>query len=140
GYEVIGYLGEGGMGVVYKARQTNLGRLVALKMLLHARHAGQEVSARLSQEAQTLARLQHENIVRVYDVGEVRGTPFFSMELIEGGSLDRALQGQPLPVPQAARLVATLARAVAYAHQQDIIHRDLKPANILLAYLGPAGG
>ncbi|MBI1916831.1 MAG: serine/threonine protein kinase [Planctomycetes bacterium] len=139
GYEVIGHLGEGGMGVVYKARQANLDRIVALKMVLHARHAGLEFSSRLSREAQTLARLQHENIVRVYDVGEVQGTPFFSMEFVEGGSLDRALQGQPLPVPQAARLVATLALAVAYAHQQDVIHRDLKPANILLAFLGPAG-
>jgi serine/threonine protein kinase len=134
GYEVLGHLGEGGMGVVYKARQTSLGRLVALKMLHQARHTGPEGSFRLSQEAQTLARLQHENIVRVYDVGEVRGTPFFSMELVEGGSLDSYLQGQPLPAPQAARLVATLARAVAYAHQQNVIHRDLKPGNILLFF------
>src|SRR5207302_2642386 len=93
GYEVLGELGRGGMGVVYQARQKGLNRLVALKMVLHAEHAGPGERARFRAEAEAVARLQHPHIVQVYEVGEHRGTPFFSLEFCPGGSLDRQLAG-----------------------------------------------
>ena len=133
GYEVLGVLGHGGMGVVYKARQKGLDRLVALKMILHAGHAGTEARQRFQREARALAELRHEGIVQVYEVGEHEGKPFFSLEYVEGGSLDRHLAGTPLPSPVAARLVQQLADAMQAAHEAGIIHRDLKPANVLLA-------
>jgi WD40 repeat protein/serine/threonine protein kinase len=133
GYEVLGELGRGGMGVVYKARQVRLKRLVALKMIQAGRGAGPEQVARFRTEAQAVARLQHPNIVHVYETAEHDGLPYFSMEYVEGGRLDRKLAGTPLPARDAARLVETLARAMDYAHQRDILHRDLKPANVLLA-------
>jgi tRNA A-37 threonylcarbamoyl transferase component Bud32 len=133
GYEVLGELGRGGMGVVYKARQTGLQRIVALKMILSAGHAGAAERARFRTEAEAIARLQHPNIVSVFEVGEHEGRPFFSLELCPGGSLDRKLAGTPLPPREAARLVEVLARAMHAAHQANVIHRDLKPANVLLS-------
>ena len=132
GYEVLGLLGRGGMGVVYQARQLGLDRTVALKMVLTGFQAGPKDLARFRAEAVALARLQHPNIVQIYDVGETAGRPYFVFEFVAGGSLAQYLQGTPQPVRPAAQLVDTLARAVHAAHAQGVIHRDLKPANILL--------
>jgi eukaryotic-like serine/threonine-protein kinase len=132
GYEVLGELGRGGMGVVYKARQVGLKRLVALKMILTGEHAGVQERARFRAEAEAVARLGHPNVVQVYEVGEHQGHPYLALEFVEGGGLDRKLAGSPQPAQEAAALVATLARAVAHAHAQGIVHRDLKPANVLL--------
>jgi eukaryotic-like serine/threonine-protein kinase len=133
GYEVLEPLGRGGMGVVYKARQLGLRRLVALKMLRADDPAAAELLARFRAESAALARLQHPNIVQVFEVGEHQGRPFFSLELVEGGSLDRCLDGAPQPAAPVAQFVQTLARAVQYAHERGIVHRDLKPHNVLLA-------
>lgn len=133
GYLILDELGRGGMGVVYRARQVSLGRLVALKMVLGGSHAGANDVARFRAEAEAIAHLQHPNIVQIFDVGDQEGLPFFSMEFVEGGSLAQRLDGTPWPPLQAARLVATLASAVESAHRRGIIHRDLKPANVLLA-------
>jgi WD40 repeat protein len=132
GYEILGELGRGGMGVVYKARQVGLNRLVALKMILAGGHAGEAERARFRVEAEAVARLQHPNIVQIHDIGESNGHPFFSLEFVEGGTLAEHLGHRPQPPRQAAQLVATLARAVHAAHQAGIVHRDLKPANVLL--------
>lgn len=132
GYEILGLLGRGGMGVVYRARQLGLGRTVALKMILTGLQAGPKDLARFRAEAAALARLQHPNIVQIYDVGEAGSRPFFVFEFVAGGSLAQYLQGKPQPVRPAAQLVDTLARAVHVAHANGVIHRDLKPANILL--------
>ncbi len=133
GYEIVGVLGRGGMGRVYKARQINLNRLVALKVILAGQDAGAEEVARFREEAKAIARLQHPNIVQIYEVSEDDGYPYFSLELVEGGSLADQLRGTPMTAGRAAQLVETLARAVHAAHQAGVIHRDLKPANILLA-------
>jgi hypothetical protein len=132
GYEVLGELGRGGMGVVYKARDTRLGRVVALKMVRGGAHAGEEELARFRAEAEVVARLQHPNIVQIHEIGEADGHPFFSLEFCPGGNLADKLAGTPLPPREAARLVETLARAMQAAHEAGIIHRDLKPANVLL--------
>jgi WD40 repeat protein/tRNA A-37 threonylcarbamoyl transferase component Bud32 len=132
GYEVLGELGRGGMGVVYKARQTKLRRLVALKMILAGVHAGAEDRQRFLREAEAVARLQHPNIIQIYEIGEHSGLPYLSLEFCAGGSLASRLDGTPLPAREAAQLIETLARAVHTAHQQQIVHRDLKPGNILL--------
>jgi len=133
GYEVLEELGRGAMGVVYKARQARLGRLVALKMILDGTMASPEQRARFCTEAEAVARLNHPHIVHIHEIGEHDGRPFFSMEYIGGGSLAQRLNGTPMPPREAARLAEHLARAVQHAHQQGIVHRDLKPANILLA-------
>jgi tetratricopeptide (TPR) repeat protein len=138
GYEIIAELGRGGMGIVYEARHTSLKRLVALKMILSGNFASPEQLDRFQREAEALARLQHPNIIRIYEVGEVQGSPFFSLEFVEGGSLERHLGGTPQPPRSAAELVATLARAMHAAHQSGVVHRDLKPANILLGRKVPA--
>ncbi len=132
GYDLLGELGRGGMGVVYKARQVKLNRLVALKMILAGAYAGPEQRQRFQGEAEAIARLSHPNIVQIHEVGEVAGKPYFSLELVEGGSLASRLDGTPLPAPPAARLIETLARAMHAAHQVGIVHRDLKPGNVLL--------
>jgi serine/threonine-protein kinase len=131
GYEILGELGRGGMGVVYRARQLRPNRLVALKMVLAGAHAGPDELARFRLEAEAAARLQHANIVPIYEVGEHEGHPFFSMELLEGGSLANRLAA-PWRSRNAAEMIATVAEAIQVAHQHGIIHRDLKPANILL--------
>ncbi|HVK13784.1 MAG TPA: protein kinase [Gemmataceae bacterium] len=133
GYEILGELGRGGMGVVYKARQQALHRLVALKVILGAGHAGRDQLARFRAEATTAAQLQHANIVQVFEVGEHHGQPFFSLELVEGGSLADHLKGEPQPPGEAAQLVRTLALAVHHAHERGVVHRDLKPANVLIS-------
>jgi serine/threonine-protein kinase len=132
GYEVEAVLGRGGMGIVFRARHRRLDRLVALKMLLSGAYAGPQELARFQREAKAVAGLRHESIVRVYDVGDHDGRPYFTMEYMEGGSLAQSLTGRPAGTRYAAALVATLAEAVRVAHQGGIIHRDLKPANILL--------
>jgi WD40 repeat protein/serine/threonine protein kinase len=132
GYEVLGELGRGGMGVVYRARQAGLNRVVALKVILAGEHAGEAERARFRAEAEAVARLQHPNVVQVHEVGEHGGLPFFSLEYVEGGSLADRLDGTPWPAPRAAALVETLARAVRAAHERGVVHRDLKPANVLL--------
>ena len=132
GYVLLGELGRGGMGVVYQARQVGLNRLVAIKMILAAHHAGAHEVARFRKEAEAAARLQHPHIVQIYAIGEHAGLPYFSLEYVNGGSLAQRLNGAPQPPGEAAALVETLARAVHYAHTCGIIHRDLKPANILL--------
>jgi serine/threonine protein kinase len=135
GYEFQAELGRGGMGVVYRAWQVNFQRLVALKMIRDGALAGPQQKARFRIEAEAAARMRHPNLVQIFEVGEHAGRPYFAMELIEGGSLDRHLAGRPQPARQSAELVRTLALAVQHAHDQKIIHRDLKPANILLPSL-----
>jgi tRNA A-37 threonylcarbamoyl transferase component Bud32 len=146
GYELLGVLGRGGMGVVYKARQTKLNRALALKMILSGDGATAEEERRFREEAEHVATLDHPHIVPIYEVGEVAGgagagRPYFSMKLIEGENLAADAARHPGPASaerqrQAARLVAAVARAVHHAHQRQVLHRDLKPANILLGAQG----
>jgi serine/threonine protein kinase len=132
GYTILDVLGRGGMGVVYKARDIRRKRLVALKMLLVGSHAGQRDLARFRTEAEAISRLKHPNIVQLYEVGQAAGHPYFSLELVDGGSLAEQLDGTPWPARKAARLVRKLAAAIHHAHRCAIIHRDLKPSNVLL--------
>jgi serine/threonine-protein kinase len=130
-YEVLGELGQGGMGVVYRARQRGVGKVVALKMLRAGPGETPEAMRRLQSEARAVAALDHPHIVPLYAFGEQDGTPYFSMRLMEGGSLAQRLASAPLPTHEAARVLAKLALAVQYAHDKGIVHRDLKPANVL---------
>jgi eukaryotic-like serine/threonine-protein kinase len=132
-YELLEELGRGGMGVVFKALQKGLKRLVAVKMLRTGDASDEEERKRFENEAQSVARLQHPNIVQVYEVGESDGRQFLALEFVEGRSLAQHLDGTPLPARQAASMVETLARAIHYAHEKQIIHRDLKPSNVLVA-------
>ncbi|MDC0176279.1 protein kinase [Planctomycetaceae bacterium] len=132
GYELLGELGRGGMGVVYRALDTRLKRVVALKMVLAGVHADPEDLKRFQLEAEAVAQLQHPNIVQIHDVGEHEGRPYFSLEFVEGGELASRIAGEPQPPEEAAQLVETLSRAMHFAHERNIIHRDLKPANVLL--------
>lgn len=136
GYRIGAELGRGGMGVVFSAEQLDLGRAVALKMILGDAYASDEIRSRFRREAQAVARLQHPNIVQIFEVGDYEGRPYFSLEYVAGGSLARRLGGQPQPPVEAAQLAQTIARAMAYAHEHGIVHRDLKPANVLVS----AGG
>jgi serine/threonine protein kinase/formylglycine-generating enzyme required for sulfatase activity len=132
GYEILGVLGHGGMGVVYRARQLKANRLVALKMIRAVEHASPTERLRFQIETEAAARLQHPHIVQLYEVGEVRGQPYFSLEFCDGGSLtDQLKKKRPSP-REAAELIETLARAMHYAHLRGVVHRDLKPANVLL--------
>jgi serine/threonine-protein kinase len=135
GYELLGVLGRGGVGVIYRVRHLKLNRIIALKMLLSGEFARGVEVARFMREARAVAALKHPNIVQIYDVGEVEGRPYFTMELVEGGSLAQriATTRTPQDPKQAAELVAILARAMHVAHQAGIVHRDLKPGNILLS-------
>jgi serine/threonine protein kinase len=135
-YEILGVLGAGGMGVVYKACQPGLKRIVALKMIRRA-EAGDRDLARFRTEAEAVAQLQHPNVVQVYEVGEDAGRPYLALEYIDGGSLKDRLQGKPQPARPAAQLVELLARAMSAAHRRGIVHRDLKPSNILLQTAEP---
>src|SRR5262245_24397468 len=136
GYEILGELGYGGMGVVYKARQVALNRVVALKMIRSAGAAGSSGAVarlRFRAEAEAIARLRHPNIVQVFDHGAEGEQPFYAMELLEGVSLSKRLRESPPAPAEAAALVEALARAMAAAHQAGVVHRDLKPANVLFA-------
>jgi eukaryotic-like serine/threonine-protein kinase len=133
GYTIQCVLGRGGLGIVYQAFHSKLNRVVALKMLLSGEYASPLELSRLLSEARAIAALQHPNIVQVYDVGEIAGRPFFTMELVENGTLAKQLGGKPLQSQQAASLMIALASATDAAHRAGIVHRDLKPANILMA-------
>ena len=132
-YELLGKIGQGGMGVVYRARQVALNRIVALKMILAGHHANAQTIARFLREGKAVARLRHPNIVQVYELGESEGLPYYTMELVEGRNLKERLADGPFEPREAAELVRTLAAAAEYAHREGVLHRDLKPANILLA-------
>jgi serine/threonine-protein kinase len=132
GYEILGELGRGGMGVVYKARQRSLNRPVALKMVLPGHLSGTEAALRFRAEAENAAGLEHEAVVPIYQVGEREGQPFFSMKYVEGGSLASRVKDYLADPKATARLLEVVARAVHHAHARGILHRDLKPSNILL--------
>ena len=136
GYDILEELGRGGMGVVYKARHRRLQRLVALKMVLAGAHVGAVGLARFRAEAEAVAKLSHANIVQIYETGEHEGRPYFSLELVDGGSLDQKIIESPPSPRAAASFIETLARRWPWRTQRGIVHRDLKPANILLANLG----
>jgi serine/threonine protein kinase len=136
GYKVLQVLGQGGMGTVYKAEQKSLNREVVLKAVRLGTERSSLFGARLQREAMVIGQLQHPNIVQVFDIIERQGQAFLVMELVEGGDLARKLAEGPLPFREAAELVATLSRAVHYAHQQHVLHRDLKPSNVLLTSEG----
>jgi tetratricopeptide (TPR) repeat protein/tRNA A-37 threonylcarbamoyl transferase component Bud32 len=137
GFEILEEIGRGGMAVVYKARQAGLNRFVALKMIYATTPS--ETLARFRREAETVARLDHPNIVRIHEVGDLEGQPYLALEYVEGGSLAGKLTG-PLAPRVGAALIQTLALAVQHAHERGIVHRDLKPSNILLAYESAADG
>ncbi len=135
-YEILQVLGRGGMGVVYKARQIGLNRLVALKMVQGSDSSNLEGRLRFQIEAESVAQMRHPNIVQVFEVGMRDGNPFLAIELLEGGTLQERLE-KDIPAPvEAAQMLRPLAQAIHYAHQRGIIHRDLKPANILFSDAG----
>jgi eukaryotic-like serine/threonine-protein kinase len=135
-YEIMSVLGRGGMGIVYKARHRKLGREVALKMVLAGSHASEEQLERFIAEAKAVAHMQHPNIVQIFEVGEHDGLPFFSLEYVDGDSLDKNVRLQPLEPQYAAKLTETLTRAMQYAHDHKVLHRDIKPANVLMSSEG----
>ena len=133
-YVLLDEVGRGGMGVVYRARQISLNRLVALKMIASGEFAGPNEIQRFRTEAEAAAKLDHPGIVPVYEFGESKGRHFFSMALVEGNSLRERIQREgPLSASVAARMVKQMAEAIDYAHEQEIVHRDLKPSNVLMA-------
>jgi WD40 repeat protein/serine/threonine protein kinase len=140
GYELLGELGRGGAGVVYHARHLALNRPVAIKMLHPSLFPTEADRRRLRAEAEAVARLQHPNVVQLYEVGEAGGSPYLVLEYVSGGTLESYLAGRPQPPREAAALAETLARAVHAAHLKHIVHRDLKPANVLLQREGPTAG
>jgi serine/threonine protein kinase/tetratricopeptide (TPR) repeat protein len=137
-YELLEEIARGGMGVVYKARHLKLDRSVALKMILTGDFASPEAVERFLREARAAAALEHPSIVPIYETGEAEGRPYFTMPLVQGGSLQQRLAAGPLPPAQAARLAQQVTEAVQYAHDRGLIHRDLKPHNILLQTDGSA--
>ena len=131
-YELLEEIAHGGMGVVYRARQKSLNRIVAVKMVLFGQFAGKTAFDRFRAEAQTVARLQHPNIVAIHEIGETDGQPYFSMDYVAGRNLADLVRDRPLLARQAAGYVCKIAQAVQYAHTQGVLHRDLKPANVLI--------
>ena len=131
-YELLEEIARGGMGVVYRARQLSLNRIVAVKVVLSGPFASPEFIRRFQTEAEAAAALRHPNIVAVHEVGERHGTHFLSMEFVEGQNFSKLVREQPLPARRAANYLRTIALAVQHAHERGVLHRDLKPSNILL--------
>ena len=131
-YEILAEIARGGMGVVFKARQQRLKRIVALKMILSGSLADDDEVERFRREAQAAAGLTHPNIVSIHEIGSHDGRHYFTMDFIEGRSLAEEIREESLPPRRAAKLVKTLAEAIYYAHEQGTLHRDLKPANVLI--------
>ena len=131
-YELLEEIGKGGMGVVYRARQISLNREVAVKMILRGQFATSADRRRFRAEAEAVARLSHPGIVPVYEVGEIEGSPYFSMKYVKGRTLAQLLADGMMPPRESARILAAVARAIDFAHEQGVLHRDLKPSNILL--------
>lgn len=135
-YRILGCINQGGMGVVYRAVQEPVERVVALKMIVAGAQADPQLRSRFRVEGQAVARLRHPHVIQIFDFGEHDDLPFFSMELMEGGSLSARLRKGTLEIKDAARLVAKVARAMQFAHEHEVLHRDLKPGNILLSAEG----
>jgi serine/threonine-protein kinase len=131
-YQVLDELGQGGMGVVFRAREIERGRVVALKRLLRGAGSSEQDFERFRLEAMAASHLAHPHIVPVFQVGDVGGQPFFTMQYIQGSTLARKLAEGPMPALEAARLLVPVCRAIQYAHDRGILHRDLKPSNILI--------
>src|SRR5438067_3358192 len=131
-YELLEEVGRGGQGVVFRARQKSLNRIVALKVISLGQWASKVHLKRFRLEAEAAARLEHPGIVPIHEVGERDGSCYFSMKFVEGGQLDEVARRTPMPIRQAAELIAKVARTVHYAHEHGILHRDIKPGNILL--------
>src|SRR5262249_25671962 len=131
-YELLHEMARGGMGVVWKARQISLKRILAVKLLLAGKFSSAEFVKRFQAEAEAAANLQHPNIVAIHEVGEHQGQHYFSMDLVEGQRVADRARENPLPPEQAAVYLKTIAEAIHYAHQHGILHRDLKPSNILI--------
>jgi serine/threonine protein kinase len=135
-YELLEEVGRGGQGVVFRARQKTLNRIVALKVISLGQWASKDHLKRFRREAEAAARLEHPGIVPIHDVGERDGSCYFSMKFVEGGQLDEVVKLTPMSIRQAAELIAKVARTVHYAHEHGILHRDIKPGNILLDHNG----
>jgi serine/threonine protein kinase len=132
GYEISAAIGRGAMGVVYRARQIKLQRLVALKVLVGRSHASQEDVARFNSEAITIAQIQHPNVMQIFDVGEYNGFPYLAAEYVDGGTLENKMNAGKMAIAETIRLMYQIARGVGAAHSKGVVHRDLKPSNILL--------
>src|SRR6266436_4500993 len=137
-YELLGEIGRGGQGVVYRARQKSLNRTVALKVISLGQWASKAHLKRFRLEAEAAARLEHPGIVPIHEVGERDGSCYFSMKFVEGGQLDEVARREPMPIRRAVELMVKVARTVHYAHEHGILHRDIKPGNILLDTKGEA--
>ena len=131
-YELLEEVGRGGQGVVFRARQKSLNRIVALKVISFGQWASKAHLRRFRLEAEAAARLEHPGIVPIHEVGERDGSCYFSMKFVEGGQLDEVARREPMPIRRAVELIAKVARTVHYAHEHGILHRDIKPGNILL--------
>ncbi|HTH46625.1 MAG TPA: serine/threonine-protein kinase, partial [Candidatus Limnocylindria bacterium] len=135
-YDLLAEVARGGMGVIYRARQRSLNRIVALKVLSSGEFASPEFVQRFRAEATAAARLQHPNIVAIHEVGEHDGVRYFTMDFVEGPNLGQYMAGRTLPPERAAGYLKTIAEAIQHAHQQGILHRDLKPSNVLIDPFG----
>src|SRR5690349_20515763 len=135
-YEIQSAIGAGGMGEVYRARDTRLDRVVAIKVLASHLSSSAELKQRMEREARTISSLNHPGICHLYDIGSQDGTDYFVMEFLEGETLADRLRAEALPLPEVYKIGIAVAEALAFAHRQGIVHRDLKPGNIMLTQIG----